>query len=276
MAREFEQPSTPQEFAPMTDLSPHVMEAPLDVVSYQQALARPDVNLVHTTGEIPTWASDLEQAIAKTQGLFEFQFYNQDITHLEAALVTSLEDIPFNNEHVQALFAQRILDLAQFMTAVSGERQPFVSLRTVDLRYFKPGQSSVSRELHVDSTALTLTETFCGRGTEWTDNGNVKREAFAGKKIQSVETPVATYLHDPRQMRSFGAYNTSILKGEIRGFENEDAGSLEFLQNFLSPDEITPFNVGQGLVHRGPGIEPGETRFLVTISTFKPPKLPTE
>jgi hypothetical protein len=162
-----------------------------------------------------------------------------------------------------------VLRAARLVAEATGDRRPFVSLRTIDESYFRPGAASVSSHLHVDTATVTLACTYVGAGTQWTPDGNVRRAEFRSRKMQRPDEPVDRLLVDPAVLTESPRFEISVLKGEIR--EHEDEHSREFLGNFLDPAEIAPYNVGGGLVHRGPGAS-GRTRLLLTVSSMRVPR----
>lgn len=240
------------------------------------ALADSAVNLaVHHRPAAP-WLEAVRDLTTRIRTPYQFWSVRDDIGTLHDRLRTSAlalltgavsERRPGDADAVEALFAD-VVDLAELLAETCGDRRPFVSLRSIDASYFTPGRSSVSSHLHVDTATATLTCTYVGRGTEWTPDDNVIRDALADRKMQRPDEPETALVHDPELFHRFGTFDVTVLKGEIR--RREDQGSRDFLANFLTANELEPYNEGAGLLHRGPGHHHG-TRLLLTVSTMRVP-----
>lgn len=235
--------------------------------SYKDFLSQKEIKLVLTTREIPGWVYDIQNTLNK-----------KEITPLQVWLVKEPVDllndriyenlIKFGFDHQISLnITKDVQNLVNIFVDISGDKTPFVSLRTIDQDYFKEGQKSVSRDWHVDTSVLTLTCTYSGKGTEWTESNDFKiREKFENDKILKDTDFDLT----KEEIHAMNLFEVSILKGEIRKLE--DVGSKEFLLNFINEDEIVPFNVNEGLLHRGPGYCDGDgRRLLLTVSTMRVP-----
>jgi hypothetical protein len=213
---------------------------------------------------VPRWQASLIRRLERpTLAPIQFWSINKKLEGLAPKIERKLAG-PLGRD-LAARIAADAAKLTNFMSRIAEDPRPFVSLRTVDGRYFTPGKKSVSRDWHVDSAALTLTCTYAGKGTEWCDATDKTRQKFRKRKIISGSIP--TKRGSGHRMAPF---EVSILKGELR--EREDPNSREFLLNFIGEGEFVNFNLGNGLLHRGPGFRPGDSRRLVlTVSTMRVP-----
>lgn len=241
----------------------------LDVQKYKLLLAQPAINLVLTKRAEPKWLNDLNYTLANQEDRFQFWSVNKGVQHLQQDLEDSLSQLKWESSNVKQMLYNSTIELATFFVELTGEYQPFISLRSIDTRYFKAGQPSVSKHFHVDTAALTLCCTYFGKPTEWTPNNNVIRKSLVNQKIQQDNEDDDTYLANSAEIYDIPRYSIGILKGEIRTNETED--SLEFLTHFVKKEEIVEFNLNKGLLHRGPIIKHGDRRLLLTISAMKIP-----
>ncbi|MFD6431498.1 DUF1826 domain-containing protein [Streptomyces venezuelae] len=253
-------PVLPGHVVALKDLSP---------TTVADALTEPSVNLALHSRPVPTWASAVDDLVADIVEPYQFWLVNEDIDVLGERLRAGAGQLPGGHEEaVDALFDD-VIALASVVSEACGDTRPFVSLRTIDASYFTAGASSVSSHMHLDTATVTLSCTYVGAGTEWTPDSNVIREQFGTRKMQRPDEPLGALVHDPDLVHESVRYEVSLLKGEIR--EDEDEGSLDFLSNFLEASEIERYNVGGGLLHRGPGTARG-TRLLLTVSTMRVPR----
>ena len=239
----------------------------LSVESYKNLLSKKEVKLVETKRDIPLWVDELKIPLNKEKVLpLQVWLINEPVDLLNDRLVDNLVKFGFSDE-ISKFIAKDVSYMVNFFIELTGDKNPFVSLRTIDSLYFKEGEKSVSKDWHIDTAVLTLTCTYSGRGTEWTTNDNPAiRKRFEDEKIlKNVDFNL-----DSNEIHEMGLFEASVLKGEIRN--SEDKGSKEFLLNFLKEDEIEPFNINEGLLHRGPGYIKGDgRRLLLTVSTMRIP-----
>jgi hypothetical protein len=158
--------------------------------------------------------------------------------------------------------------LIKYFIGLTKDNNPFISIRTIDENYFKSdGGINVSRDWHIDNTAFTLACNYSGKGMEWMNNSDVNRDLFVESKSYIHGNPSVS---KKLEIMKVNALDVVLLKGELR--EIEDLRSQEFLRDVLRYKDGTYYNTGNGLVHRGPGFDKGDTpRLLITISSFKKP-----
>ncbi|MBX2964035.1 MAG: DUF1826 domain-containing protein [Cyclobacteriaceae bacterium] len=92
------------------------------------------------------------------------------------------------------------------------------------------------RKFHIDGYAYRLLCSYCGPGTEWTYNDNVRRKYLGEGENEDI-------IRDWSRIERIGTYDIAVLKGEL-------------------PHQRT----GKGIVHRSPPISlTGEKRLLLRI-----------
>lgn len=238
-----------------------------EVEGYQKALQSDEVQIVYTSRDEPLWIDEL-QAVVQSSHATPLQVWliNEPVALLENRLIDALHAFMVPAD-ISVKLAEDVMALVEQFVRLTGDERPFVSFRTIDQSYFTDGQKSVSRNWHVDTSVLTLTCTYVGQGTEWTTYDTPEIRALCAHEKMLAEDAVSIPKDAVAQMQR---YEVSVLKGEIRN--PEDATSKEFLEHFLTPDEIKPFNVGCGILHRGPGYVAGDTRrLLLTVSSMRIP-----
>lgn len=240
-------------------------------ILFREALAKPYINLAfyERTHDL------IEAVLLRNSDLIhdDFQFWSvrQNLPVIENALAETIGNIGPLPVDVIELLHHDVRDLIRLFVDVTGETQPFVSLRTVARNYFVENPTSVSNRYHRDSSVITLFKTFMGNGTEWTPDENVIREPWKSVSIQGENEPDEKYVIDPRLVYPTTCKTIGFLKGETCP-STIDSRSLEFIKNFISMDEIVEFNVGGSLIHRGPGVKGDEKRVILTLSSFRLPK----
>jgi hypothetical protein len=238
--------------------------------AFQAALAIPEVNLAFYERTKDPIEELLIKDIDKLAPDYQFWSVRQSKLHIIDPLKKSFSKIGSLPPTTQSAILDDTIHLINMFIDVTGEQQPFVSLRSITEKYFSNNETSVSNRWHRDSTVISLFKTFVGAGTEWTPNDNVVRSAWAGVSIQQIHEPEAKYVNDPSLYYSSSCNTIGFLKGEISP-QNIDARSLEFIENFISKDEIIEFNTGNSLIHRGPGAQSTEKRLVLTLSSFSKP-----
>ena len=77
-------------------------------------------------------------------------------------------------------------------------------------------------------------------------------------------------LFDPDDYEAVPDGTVAILKGELRSDE-QDAGTIDFLGNFIDSQNIPDFNRDGGLIHRGDKTT-HNGRMVLTITTHQQPE----
>ncbi len=252
-------------------LPAHVVAVENEMASaFRIALADENVNLAFYERQSDPLEVLLHSHAHQINNNFQFWCVKKPIDQIEKSLEQSINGIGNLPVDILEQFHDDVLKLAQLFVEVTGENMPFVSLRTVTQDYFSLNQTSVSNRYHRDSSVISLFKTFLGSGTQWTTNENVIRAPWMKVSIQDIFEPDEKYLVDPSLFFETTCKTIGFLKGETCP-KNIDIRSLEFIENFISRDEIVEFNVGNSLIHRGPGINGNEKRVLLTVSSFRLP-----
>ncbi len=238
----------------------------LSVEAYRKALLSEEVNFVFTRRSTPDIYQKVKDTI-NSQNKLRLQTWlvNEPIEILGPRLRKDLKEFGFEKE-VISWISDDVLSLVKIFVDLTSENQPFVSLRSIDGRYFDNQSRSVSKDWHVDTAVLTLTCTYSGRGTEWVVDDSSVRKNFETEKMPELNFSLADL-----QIEEMSLFEVGVLKGEIRN--PEDNHSKKFIKNFLNDDEIEPFNMNGGLLHRGPNyFENDDRRLLLTVSTMRIPE----
>lgn len=238
----------------------------LETATYRESLRSINTQVVYTARREPEWITDFEEFIQGQSGEpLQVWLVQENIEQLPQKLIGSLHTfgMPDTLAH---LLIEDVQLLVRFFADLTGDKFPFVSLRTIDANYYDSNLKSVSRNWHVDTSVLTLSTIYSGKGTEWIVGTENMHGYFEHEKILQ-----ATYKDlEEAEIHSMAPFEVSVLKGEIRAIE--DQTSEEFLRHFLAKEETRPFNEGRGLIHRGPGYAEGDTRrLLLTVSTMRIP-----
>lgn len=234
----------------------------------RNALSNSKVNLVYSKREVPTWLNPVVSTIKKTKSPFQFWAVKKETTSLTEDLEQSLNHFNWENEENKQYFIKDICQLVELFVRLTNDTTPFISLRTIDEQYFKANKKYVSKNFHVDTSVLTLICSYCGKGTMWLENENILRDEFDREKMPTNPTIIEN--QNGETVKEMKVYEIAIIKGEIRA--NEEPKNIDFILNFITKEEIEIFNVGNGLIHSGPGYsEDDEKRLLITISTMKIP-----
>jgi hypothetical protein len=160
--------------------------------------------------------------------------------------------------------------LADAFCGVTGNTMPHYSLRVVTPEYLVRENPSVSGKWHRDSLAVTLTKSYAGDGAMLAPNENVRREYFVKDSIQRPHVSDADVLVDPTRVVTVPDGDVLLLKGEV--YPEIDARSRELLDLFIDTGRVTPFNRGNGLIHKGGGFGAGDRRLVFTVSVYHPDK----
>jgi hypothetical protein len=128
--------------------------------------------------------------------------------------------------------------VASDMTAVISHFIHYTNAKKVKVK-IEPVLDDMCRLFHVDNNKLRLLSSYCGAGTQWLTNDNVKREALGKGKNEDI-------VLDPQNIQQCQLLDILILKGE----------------------KWIPNNQG-GAVHRSPPVVKGkERRLLLKIDTL--------
>ena len=158
------------------------------------------------------------------------------------------------------------LDVAiQLFEEITGECNPFISLRIVTKEYLQQEHPSVSRYYHRDAATLTLTKCFAGEGAIYLDDDNVRRSYFDSESIATRDEDAA---HDPGRFNVVPPGSWLLLKGEIYPeIDERNGGVFRFM---LGEDVVFGnYNRGNGLIHKGGRLAPGDRRLVFNINTFR-------
>jgi hypothetical protein len=171
----------------------------------------------------------------------------------------------YTNGHEANAFLNELDVAIQLFEKITSERNPFVSLRIVTEEYLQQEHPSVSRHYHRDAATLTLTKCFSGEGAIYLDNDNVKRSYFDIESIASHDEYAA---HDPEKFNVVPPGHWLLLKGEIYPGIDERNGSLF---RFMLGEEVVfgNYNRGNGLIHKGGRLAPGDRRLVFNINTYR-------
>lgn len=236
----------------------------LDVHQARVILSDNDVNLL--TVPCGSYQHIADKLNLKNMQEYQFWLVNQPWTENQEALDASLVE-SFGASVSSDLYAQ-LSEMMFFFISVTGDAAPFFSLRIVDDEYIKSNGNSVSSQFHRDGSVLTLQYTIAGDTLEWTDNDNVRREFFGSTQIQPCDVDDKKILRDRNRVQKVPSGVIAILKGEMRK-EEKDKNLLDFLDE-VGVKSWDDFNVGKGLIHRGPKEARGK-RLVLTVSTHKVP-----
>lgn len=241
-----------------------------DTALMKDRLRSTATNLVYGERSLAIDPDETRIALKSLNKPLQVWFINEHVTdprsRIEAAVRESEGD-----PAAWSVVSTDVADLYRSFIELTGERQPFLSLRVIDASYFDKSKSSVSSEWHRDCAALTLFTTYLGYGTQWTPDSNVKRDYFVKHQQQCINDPDELLLHDPAIVITTSIHGVGIMKGEVQRHDN-DPVAADFLSNFCSIDRDVDFNVGRGLIHRGPARVSNDHRLLLTISTFVVPE----
>lgn len=241
----------------------------LTISELRRILSEDEVNLIIIKRNVPNWIKSIFKVINQTKVPYQFWSVKKTTSTLHTDLLDSLNHFKWNSEETKVNLINEICDLANLFVSLTKDETPFISLRTIDEQYFNVNKKDVSKNLHIDTTVLTLFCTYCGKGTSWIENENILRDEFNNTKMPDNPTIMKNNTLKAA-LNEITTFNIGILKGEIR--KDEEPENLDFILNFISKDEIKPFNFGKGLIHKGPGYKAGDNkRFLITISTMKIP-----
>lgn len=243
----------------------------LTAETYRAALRTLTTQVAYTERLEPPWREGLASKVAQYTGEpIQIWLIREGTGALEIRLKQGLDTLTLSKGVLRAL-TEDVQSLVALFVELTGDETPFVSLRTVDDRYFTPDTASVSRDWHVDTSVLTLSTVYVGKGTEWIVESDLIHRYFEDKKILDVSHAEFEVL----EIHRMKPYEVSVLKGEIRAVE--DVTSEEFLQHFIPKSDRSIFNEHSGLIHRGPGYVKGDPRRLVlTVSTMHIPDWLTE
>jgi hypothetical protein len=228
------------------------------------------INLVYGERSLAIDPDETRTAMKSLNKPLQVWFINEHVTDPEERIEAVIRENG-GDPAPWAPISTDVVLLYRLFIELTGERQPFLSLRVIDASYFDKSKSSVSSEWHRDCAALTLFTTYLGYGTQWTPDSNVKRDYFAKHQKQSVNDSDELLLHDPALVITTSIHGLGILKGELQRSDN-DPDTYDFLSNFSSVDRDVDFNIGRGLIHRGPARASSDHRLLLTISTFVVPE----
>lgn len=241
----------------------------IDLRTIKNALRGRGTNLVYGERALQIDLERIRSAIVALDKPLQVWFINEHVadpeTRIEAALCEHGGDPALCSS-----ITSDVANLYRMFIDLTGDQQPFLSLRSIDASYFVTEKSSVSSLWHRDSATLTLFTTYLGYGTQWTPNTNVKRDYFVDRQKQDANDPDNLFLHDHNIIITTAQYGLGILKGELKCDENNKE-TTDFLSNFSAVDHNLDFNVGGGLIHRGPSRASTDHRLLLTISTFVVP-----
>jgi hypothetical protein len=227
-------------------------------------------NLVYGERSLAIDPDETRTAMKSLNKPLQVWFINEHVTDPKARINAAIRENGGDPAPWTPVSAD-VAHLYKLFIELTGEQKPFLSLRVIDATYFDKSKSSVSSEWHRDCAALTLFATYIGYGTQWTPDSNVKRDYFVTRQQQNVNDPDEMLLHDPALVMTTSINGLGILKGELHRHDN-DLGTVDFLSNFSSVDRDVDFNIGRGLIHRGPARSSSDHRLLLTISTFVVPE----
>jgi hypothetical protein len=242
----------------------------MDFAAMKRRLRHASTNLVYGERSLPIDQDAIRQATMALDKPLQIWFINEHVVDPIARMKAHIRENGGNPSLWSSLFSD-VAHLYRGFIELTGEQQPFLSLRAIDEAYFDKSKASVSSEWHRDSAVLTLFTTYLGYGTQWTPDSNVKRDYFAEHQQQSVNDSDHLLLHDPALVITTSVGGVGVLKGELQG-RRDDPATEDFLSNFSSVDRDVDFNVGGGLIHRGPARASSDLRLLLTISTFVVPE----
>jgi hypothetical protein len=230
-------------------------------------LENPCINLVTFCTNDNRTSVEIAARQARLNRKFQFWFYNQDLDFLPAKLAAALPDLGLDDDNLNSALLDDVIAVARLLGNIGKTRSPFISLRTIGVEYFEKNQDSVSCCFHRDTTVLTAFRTYLGRGTEWVADDNVIRQIFDDHAIVGLGHPLVSFLHKPEEIFSTDVNTVGILKGEMNP-DSMSQSTFDFVTNFISKEAIPKFNIGRGLIHRGPIIDPEELRLVLTVSSF--------
>lgn len=241
----------------------------VEITGIKDRLTPTATNLVYGERTLAIDPDEIRTAMKSLYKPLQVWFINEHVTDPAARIEAAIHESGGTPAPWLPVSAD-VASLYRLFIELTGERQPFLSLRMIDASYFDKSMPSVSSEWHRDCAALTLFTTYVGYGTQWTPDSNVKREYFVKRQKQSVNDPDELCLHDPAIVITTSLHGVGVLKGELQRHDN-DPDTVDFLSNFSSVDRDVDFNIGRGLIHRGPARASKDHRLLLTISTFVVP-----
>lgn len=259
----------------ITDTSRFIHTIQSDVLSpnfYTEVLRNTEKNLCFThRDEVAKELSPMiEKVISESEQYFVFRsregILGKDLELKQAFL----EAFPTGSCVVDWL-VQDVSAQVNFFSIVSGENYPFISFRIIIGGEIEKGEAKASRHFHRDSAALTLVCSYAGPGMEWVANNNVNREIFEQRHMQKEGEPDELFIKDTSQIFQFPTMAVGILKGELRPDE-KDLSAKAFTQDLMGLKFDVPFNIGKGLIHRGPPQPKDKKRLIVTVSSFTVPQ----
>lgn len=175
----------------------------------------------------------------------------------------------FNNRIISDLVCADIFEIYDEISKIFSENEPYFSLRSISPSDLAAEKMSVSSAWHRDAAAITLIVCYDGDGTHWTPNSNVYREYFEHRQMQEEILSDHQCLIDCEKFYQLDTVDIAIIKGEMRKNET-DKSTLKFYQDRNISLTSEDFNVGGGLIHRGPGMTSKRQRLLFTASFFDP------
>lgn len=242
--------------------------ADIDVTSYKTALLNKHVNLVYSDNYNLDFSHILSRVIHKFPTDYQFWSINKKNDAVQIRLAESIASVLADETCLSERLMRHIMRLFNFFCEVSGDTEPFISLRVVSANYLKLNYPSVSCCYHRDTAAMTLFQTLYGKGMEWLPNQSVNRAMFENTAIADIDDIVTITQNE--DCRSLATSIVGILKGEVDP-KNIDERQCEFIRHFIPENEINAYNVGNGLIHRGPLLNDTEMRLVLTITTVRTP-----
>lgn len=236
----------------------------------ENQLRRSDINLFTFPVRSAHWRQQLAEGAELLEDNFQFWAINQSAQQLNRSLGDALVGLGRFPLGVTQELREDIVALTREFACLARCPRPFVSVRTVSSAYLQNNPDSVSTCFHRDCTALTLTTTYCGVGTQWVADTNIRREFFVGQWKASQAIASSEYLHHEDEIFTVPCGSIALLKGEITR-DLLDSSTREFLLHFLAEDAIPTINPGGALIHRGPALtSTNPKRLVLTISSFSP------
>ncbi len=242
-----------------------------EAAEFHSAIMKPSINLALYESKQCDLSGLLNPFLDQIDDKYQFWAKGQTLEKIKASLPLEISRIGALPSDLQQILIKHVFELVKMFSTVTGEDNPYVSLRSIVPSYFDGNETSVSSCYHRDAAFVTLFQTFIGNGTEWTPNSNVRREKWAESSMQEGSEPDSLFVFDTAKVNRTSNAVIGILKGESDP-SNMDSRSMEFVQSFVSKDFLQKYNVGNGLIHRGPRTMLGEKRLLITVSTFRPPR----
>lgn len=225
-------------------------------------------NLVIGIRPTRSWLADLD-LVPRSDERLQLWCANEHVKNISDKVRSATKNLSTSAEALDSLAAD-IGTLYRSFVSLSEHNAPFFSLRVIDDAYFKHQKTSVSAHYHRDAACLTLFCAYAGMGTQWTPDENVRREYFLRHQKQEHDVPDLSVLYDSNLVHTTPTFSVGVLKGELSP-EEADFDARSFIANFLPIETLPRFNVGRGLIHRGPGRAATKPRLLLTLSSFNVP-----